>query len=442
MNRREVVTGAAGCIAVAGIGAARIRSASPQVPKRSRDLAGQSVNVRDYCAADGRQIDSEPYQALLDLRPASIHYPDGCILTLDRPIALRANQQHVFGTNTRIEAETDGFALAALGLTGQNLGSLGRPIARYTRTIGLDAPTDLKAGDIVVLADVSDPASIRTDINVIAVVDDNILTTVYPIGRPFAVQGFRLYHVYAPTQNLVFDGPVHATNHHPTGGLLRFVYTSGVRVSRLMIDRTGYIGVSFENSLAGTFENLTTNRTGASGLGFRSSKKIAIDGFSAKDVRSDESLTFFDNVSNAKITNVKIHQYIYSEKHDGEAAGNNILIDNECSRINMKSIFCTGSTTYNFMINNQSEYCSVSDFFLIKSNLGGIRISDRSNYNRIGKGRISDVRDMVDSEAKKIVSGVSIGDTCIGTTIADDVVVDQVASGLRMLKWNDAHPRR
>lgn len=441
MNRREVIAGAAGCITVAGIGAARVRSTSPQVPMRSRDLAGQQVNVRDYCAADGRRIDSEAYQALLDLRPASIHYPDGCVLTLDRPIALRSDQQHLFGTNTRIEAETDGFALVALGLTGQNLGRLSRPIARYARTIVLDAAPDLKAGDIIALADVSDPASIRTDINVVAAVKGNTLTTVYPIGRPFGAQGFRLYHVYAPARDIVFDGPVRATNHHRTGGLLRFVYASGVRVDGLTVDRTGYIGISFENSLAGTFENLTTNRTGASGLGFRSSKRIAIDGFAAEGVRSDESLTFFDNVSNVQVSNVNIVQYVYSEKKAGESGGNNILIDYECSWIDLTNISCVGSTTYNFMVHNQSDYCSISEFSLLKSNLGGIRVSDRSNHNRIGKGIISDVRDMVDSEAKKTVSGISIGDTCIGTTVDDNVVVDQIASGLRMIKWNDVRQR-
>lgn len=426
---------------IAGVGAPRVRSTSPQVPMRSRDLTGQQVNVRDYCKADGRRIDSEAYQALLDLRPASIRYPDGCVLTLDRPITLRAGQQHLFDTNTRIEADVDGFALAALGLTGQNLGQLGRPIARYTRTIVLDSTPDLKAGDIIVLADLSDPASIRTDINVIAAVIGNSLTTVYPIGRSFGAQGFRLYHVYAPARNIVFDGPVHATNHHRTGGLLRFVYASDVRLTGLTVDRTGYIGIGFENSLAGTFENLTANRTGASGLGFRSSKKIAIDGFAADGVRSDESLTFFDNVSNVNVINVNIKQYLYSEKQTGESGGNNILIDYECSRIDLKKISCTGSTTYNFMIHNQSDYCSISEFSLLKSNLGGIRVSDRSNYNCIGKGRISDVRDMVDSEAKKTVSGISIGDTCIGTTVGDDVVVDQVASGVRMIKWNDARQR-
>lgn len=408
---------------------------------RSRNLAGQKVNLRDYCTANGRRIDSEDYQTLLDLGPASIYYPDGCVLTLDRAITLRSNQQHLFGTNTRIEAETDGFALAALGLTGQSLGPLSRPIVRYSRTIELDATPDLKAGDIIALADVSDPASIRTDINVVAAVKGNTLTTVYPIGRPFSAQGFRLYHVYAPARAIVFDGPVRATNHHRTGGLLRFVYASDVRVEGLTVDRTGYIGISFENSLAGTFENLTANRTGASGLGFRSSKRIAINGFAAEGVRSDESLTFFDNVSHAKIRNVNIKQYVYSEIKDNDSGGNNILIDYECSRIDLANISCFGSTTYSFMIHNQSDYCSISEFSLFKSNLGGIRVSDRSNYNNIGKGRISDVRDMVDSEAKKTVSGISIGETCIGTKIDDNIVVDQIASGLRMIKWNDARRR-
>ncbi|WP_215260733.1 hypothetical protein, partial [Escherichia coli] len=239
-----------------------------------------------------------------------------------------------------------------------------------------------------------------------------------------------------------FDGPVRAMNHHRSGGLLRFVYANNARVSGLSIDQTGYIGISFENSIGGDFNNVAANRTGASSLGFRSSKRIAIDGFTAKGVRADESLTFFDNVSNAKVNDDNITQYVYSEKDENESGGNNILIDYECSRIDLTNISCIGSATYNFMIHNQSDYCSISDFSLLKSNLGGIRVSDRSNYNRIGKGRISDVRDMVDTEAGKTVSGISIGDTCVGTTVANDVVVDQVASGLRMLKWNDARPRR
>lgn len=437
MNRRQAIVGGAGYLTIAGIAAARMRIPS-QPAHRSDSLVGRTVNLRDYCAADGRHVDTRDYQTLLDLRPSTIIYPDNAILKLDRPTRLASNQEHVFGSNVRIEANVEDYALSATGLIGQNLGNLTQPIDRYDQSIHLDVAPDVRSGDIIVLTDLSDPAAIRTDINVIQTISGHSITTRYPIGRAFINDHFRIYHVYAPAQNITFRGNLKATNYHKSGGILRFVYSSNIKVEGLTINDCGYIGVSFENSIGGKFDEIRIDGSGASGLGFRSSKSIEINSFVAQNIRSDEALTFYDNVSFANAKKINIKQYSFKERDENETAGNNILIDMECSNIRLSNVVCKGSSTYNVMIHNNSNFCSIEQFALSSSNLGGIRISKNSNNNKIGNGTISDVLDFTDTEAKKPVSGISIGQSCSGTVVSKNITFERIAAGNRIIWWHDA----
>lgn len=412
---------------------------APAVLRRGRSLVGESVDVRDYCAVDGRRDDTQAFQELLDLRPAIIRYPAEAVLTLTRPIELRSNQAHIFAAGARIEASVAGFALSGTGRTTGNLARLGAPVSRYDRLLRLDRTPDVKSGDVIVLADLQNPNAPRLDINVVERLSDAAITTLYPIGRPFSDhQAFRIYHLYDPLTNIRMIGPAICANRDATGGFLRFAYTRGARLRGLTLDDAGYIGFSFESSLEGRFENLAVRGSGASGLGMRAAKRISIDGFSSRQVRSDESLTFYDNVSGVVARRINIEQYLHQERSENRKAGNNILVDLFCSKIDISDVKCAGSATYNVMFHNQSDDCSISNFNLRQSNLGGIRVSANSNRLRIGAGTISDVVDTVDHEGRKAVSAISIGESCSDTSISRDVLFKRIRTNIQVSRFSDS----
>ncbi|MBB3880137.1 hypothetical protein [Sphingomonas pseudosanguinis] len=423
-------------MAIAGLATARMYI-DPKPRSQSPNLSGKTVNVRDFCTADGLHSDSKTYQALIDSQPSTIIYPDNTTLILDAPIRLNSDQEHIFGSNVRIEADVEGFALSATGLTGQNLGALVQPIDRYSKSIILDRNPEINPGDVIILANLSNPNSINNDINIVDKVYANTITTRHPIGRDFPTEKFAIYHVYYVIKNLTLRGNLRIKNQNPLGGIIRFVYTSNIVIDGIDIEDSGYIGISFENSMNGRFDNINIKGAGASGLGFRSSKIISINNLTANGIRSDEALTFYDNVSIADVKNVNINQYNFKDRKKGESAGNNILIDMYCSHIKLDNVFCRGSSTYNFMINNNSNYCSISNFDLGDSNLGGIRISDFSKYNKIGSGKISDIIDISDQEAGKLVSGISIGESCTGTEISPSISFKGILTGKHIMRWSD-----
>lgn len=441
MKRRDFTLGGLACV-IGGAAIAKMQQdnataqrASPQVLRLSRNLQGKTVNLRDYCAADGRRIDTQSYQELLDLKPARIIYPADTRLVIDRQVRLRSDQAHLFSTGAAIEAEVDDYAIAGIGETSENIANLVQAIPRYSRMIRLDRPPETRAGDIIVLADVSDPKDIKLDINVVEQVAGATIATRYDIGRPFADRGSVLIHkLYNPIRNVRLLGKVAAENHSKTGGFLRFLNASDIGVSGLEIRGAGYIGMSFESSLNGVFRDIAIRGAGASGLGFRATKGITVDGFVAQNVRADESLTFYDNVSHVDATNISIRQYLHQERQS-KTAGNNILIDRLCSKINVSNITCVGSATCNVMINNQSDDCSVDNYVLRQSNLGGIRVSARCRNAAIGNGTISDVMDTMDQEARKTVSAISIGATCTGTSISKEISFERISTGINVARF-------
>lgn len=423
----------------AGIAGTIRGSSDPVSSRRDRgDLAGETVDLRDHCTADGKASDSRSFQALLDRGPAEIRYSADARLMLDHPIRLRSGQTHRFAAGARIDADVDGYALSGVGETGQTLGRLIRPIARYSNTISLDTVPDVRAGDFILLADVSDPAEVQLDPNRVSAVAGTTITTVYPIGRPFAASAsFRVYHVYRPVVDVRLIGPVAVSNHRASGGFLRLANASGIMVSGMTISDTGYLGISFESSLDCRFEGITVRGAGASGLGFRAAKQITLDGFTSSGVRADESLTFYDNVAHVAARNIAIRQYLFRDREKGHSAGNDILIDRLCADISLDRVTCIGAATYNVMINNQSDRCSIDNFTLRDSNLGGIRISDRCHRTRVGSGTITGVADLVDQEGKKPVSAISIGTSCTGTSISKNVEFGAIATDIRVAPLRD-----
>lgn len=430
MNRREVVQ-QLGALALTGsIGLSSDSSAAPSIRRLSGDLSGKTVDIRDYCGANGRKIDTEAFQELLDLRPAAIRYPSDAILTLDKPVKLRGGQQHLFTAGARIEAETNGYALAGIGLTSQHLADVAHPISRYATAIEVRHRPDLAAGDMVLIADVADPQNIKIDANEVARIEEAVVTTRYPIGRAFAdPRTVKLYMVYDPLRGLRLSGQATLRNLHPEGGGIRLSNTIDTDITGLSVNDTGYIGLTLESSLRARFGNLSFTGTGASGFGARASKDILLDGFVARGTRADESLTFYDNVSVVEARNLTIEQYTDRERNPGQRAGNNLLIDMLCSKIKVSRLRCVGSTTYNFMVNNQCDNIELRDFTLRKSNLGGIRVSAKCRNTRIDDGIISDVHDAFDQEARKPVSAITVGSDCPETVIGKDVVFERIASG-------------
>jgi hypothetical protein len=90
------------------------------------------------------------------------------------------------------------------------------------------------------------------------------------------------------------------------------------------------------------------------------------------------------------------------------------------------------------MFNGQSDNCSLTDFSLRRSNLGGIRVSGGCDGTRIARGVISDVLDIHDSEGRKPVSAISVGTSCTRTVIGADISFHRIATGREV----DALPER
>jgi len=442
MNRRQVIgaTGAAVAASVLGRNLqASGSSSAPNVPRLSRSLSGETVNLRDYCAADGRRVDTQNYQELLDLRPASIVYPPDTRLLLDRRIDLRSEQTHRFASGARIDAETNDYALSGFGETGQHLAGLAQPIRRYDRRMVLEHAIDAASGDLLLLANVVNPNDIEMDANVVDRVEGTIVYLRYAAGRPFSSgRSFRLYKIDNPLRNLRFSGPAILYNHHPGGGGLRLTNSVDLVVDGLTVGDAGYVGIAIGGSLRAQLKHIAVQGAGASGLGIRASKDILIDGFTARGIRADESLTFYDNVSQVTARNIDIQQYLFQERPRGSTAGNDILVDKLCSHIALSNVTCVGSATYNVMINDRSDDCSLTDFVLRRSDLGGVRISGGCERTNIDRGEISDVHGSYDAEGRKPVSAISVGSTCRETRVGSAVRYERIATERHVASFSDS----
>jgi hypothetical protein len=440
MNRRRFLMAASATgLGVAGACHARPSGADARAAQRRGDLAGETVNVLDYCSANGRGSDAPALQALIDRDPDVLLYPARTRLVLDRPIRLRSHQTHRFATGAALTSETPGYALQGVGETSGTLGTVTQAIARYTNRIALDRRPELAIDDAIILADVGDPADIKTDVNVVAGLSGSTIITRYPVGRPFERPAdLRVYYLYRPLERIVFEGALKAENLHPEGGVLQLVNSRNMRVDGFGVVRAGYIGIAVENSLEGALSRLAVSRTGASGLGIRSSKALTLNNFTASGVGGDESLTFYENVSQVTASGIRIRQYLHGKDPGGGGAGNNVLIDRFCSRIKLADLDCSGSATYNVMIHNHCDDCEVSDFRLAQANLGGIRISVHSHRNKVGQGSIAQVVDAVDQERRRPTAAIAIGDSCTGTVLASDLDVSAANTGRAVDRWKDA----
>lgn len=439
MNRRRFLTaGAASSIGIAGLARTSATGASAPAVFRRGELAGETVNVLDYCSANGRGSDVAALQALIDRNPDVLLYPAQCRLVLDRPIRLQSHQVHRFEPGAAMTSETPGFTFRGVGETSGSLGTVTQAIPRYAKRLVLDRRPELAVGDAIILADVGDPVDILTDVNVVAGVSGSTVTTVYAIGRPFENPAdLRIYHLYRPLQRVAFEGAFKAENLHPNGGVLQFVNGRHLRIEGIEVLRAGYIGVAVENSLECALSRLAVSRTGASGLGVRSSKAVTLNDFFASGVGGDESLTFYENVSQVVAARIRIRQNLHGKDPDGGTAGNNVLIDRFCSQIRLSNLDCIGSATYNIMVHNHCDDCEIRDFRLAQANLGGIRISAYSHRTRVERGSISQAFDAIDQERRRPTAAIAIGESCNGTVLGSDIDLGALSAGRSVDRWKD-----
>lgn len=440
MNRRRfLITAAASGLGAAGGATTGQAGASASAVLRRGDLAGETVNVLDHCSANGRGSDAAALQALIDRNPAVLLYPAQCRLVLDRPIRLHSHQVHRFAPGAAMTSETAGYTLQGVGETSGVLGNVTQSIPRYAKRIVLDRQPELAVGDAIILAEVADPADIKTDVNIVAGISGSTVITVYPIGRPFENPAdLRIYHLYRPLERIAFEGALKAENLHPAGGVLQLVNARHLRLEGIQVLRSGYIGMAVENSLEGTLSRLAVARTGASGLGLRSSKALTLTDFSASGVRGDESLTFYENVSQVVAAGVRIRQYLHGQSPNAGTAGNNVLIDRFCSRIRLSNLDCRGSATYNVMIHNHCDDCEIQEFRLAQANLGGIRISARSHRTKVERGSISRAVDAHDQERRRPTAAISIGESCYGTVLGPGIDFSNQTTSRSIDRWKDA----
>jgi hypothetical protein len=439
MNRRAcLLTAGASVLGAAAVASTGSRGSSAPAVLRRGSLAGETVNVLDYCSANGRGSDAAALQALIDRNPDVLIYPARCRLVLDRPVHLQSHQTHRFEPGAAMTSETPGFAMRAIGETSATLGNVVEAISRYSNRIVLDRQADLAVGDAIILADVADPADIKTDVNVVKAIAGSAIGTAYPIGRAFSdLANLRIYHLYRPIRHLAFEGLFKAENLHQEGGVLQIVNSRDLRLQGIDVLRAGHIGIAVENSIEGSLAQIAVASTGASGLGLRSSKSFRLNGFVAAGVRGDESLTFYENVSLVEVAAVRIRQYLHGQDPGGGVAGNNVLIDRFCSRIRLSDLDCAGSATYNIMVHNHSDDCEIRNFRLAKANLGGIRISAHSHRTRVEAGSISQAVDSFDQERRRPAAPIAIGESCRGTVLGSDIDTGAASVARSVDRWAD-----
>ncbi|GEM70927.1 hypothetical protein SAQ01S_06930 [Sphingomonas aquatilis NBRC 16722] len=400
----------------------------PAIRRLLRDRNGETVKVTDYCNNAGSN-DAENYQEMINLNPAQIDYPQGFEVLLEQQIALKSNQRHNFDRGSGITADVNDYALFGLGLTTGNIGTVNAPIVRGQREIQFTNTSGetLASGDMIQIVDVSNPSALVLEPQEVQVTTASLITVrdMINVDMPTAAN-IRIYKVYAPVETVLFDGYARISNVNAGGGGggLRFNLARNIRLRKTILEDVRYIGASIENTIGFSSPDLTIRNVVATGLGFRSAKRINIQDFTASDLKSDEALTFFDNVLGINIANVNIHQYLFGQDPDGGTAGNNILFDRLCAAINMVNIQCVGSGTYSVFFNDRTINAAIDLFNLSRSNLGGIRTANNCRDIRVGTGTITDVVNTVHPSSG---FGEANGQPCAG------IMFDPSSSGCGVL---------
>ncbi|MBB3877902.1 hypothetical protein [Sphingomonas pseudosanguinis] len=408
---------------------------APVYAKLLGDLVGQEVNATLFCKMDGRRDDGQNYQELIDKKPRQIIYPQGRELATTRQIRLASDMRHRLEPGSGILADVNDYGFAGLGLTGGDIGPVLNPIFRFERVIEVTNASELRPGDMIQIAYIKDLADIINEPNI---VDRIVGTSVYlryelNVSMPDRTY-IRVYHVYAPVKNVVFDGYGRLSNVNAKGGGIRFNMAHDVSVKKLRCVDIGYIALSFENTIGVTASDLYQDKIGATGFGLRSVKQINLTDFFATGIMSDEAISAYYNVSGFNLVNIFVRQYLFGAGPKGSTAGNNILFDKLCARITMTNINCEGSATYNIIFNDQTYFVTISNFHLMRSNLGGIRIANGCDGITIGIGSISDVTDAVTPQdfgeaSGQPTAGVMIDPTNRRCGVSGSIDFDRIASG-------------
>lgn len=414
----------------------------PAIRRLLRDRNGETVKVTDYCNNAGGD-DSTNYQELINLNPAQIEYPQGFEVLLENQIQLKSNQRHKLERGSAITADVPDFGIRGLGLTSGSLGTVQAPIVRRTKDMQLSNTSGepLAFGDMILIADLTDPANIVNEVQVVQVVNGTLLRMrdKFNVDMPNPAN-IRVYKVYAPIQNVQFDGYGRISNVNPNGGGgVRLNLTRNVRFRKTILEEIRYIGLAVENTIDFHGKEITLNDVEASGIGMRVAKNLNFSDIIATNIKSDEAFTAFDNVLGCNVVNMLIHQYLFGDDPQGGTAGNNVLLDKLCADFNFVNLVCRGSATYNVFFNDRTENVAITNFALGLANLGGIRIANNCDNIKIGSGTVEDVINTVHPSSG---FGAASGQPCAGIMIDPDssncgvtgqVDYDRIASGRRLI---------
>lgn len=413
----------------------------PAIRRLLRDRIGETASIADYVVGRGDVDDTDAYDEAMSLGVREWIYPEDCTIHLSRQVKLRSNMRHVAARGSRIIADVDDFGLFGVGLTTGNLVQVLSPTVRYTWTINanlIDAEP-LTPGDMIIIADI---ATDDVEPNVVQSIRDGVIYLRYFINKAMSSPAtIRIYKVYAPLENIHFDGPISIrnVNNGSFAGGVRFNTARNITMRETEIERTGYQGIVFENALNFMAFSPRISNTKGVAIGARAAKDFTFSDVYATDVQADESITFYKNVCQGIVDRARVKQYLFGSDPQGGTAGNNILLDELCARILISNPICEGSATYSIFLNNGSEYCQVTGFNLARSNVGGIRVANNCHKNRICSGAITDVVDPVHpsvdygAQNGQPTAGVIIDADCSGNIVeADRIQFDRIASGINV----------
>lgn len=412
---------------------------APAYTKLLGDLVGQTVPVTLFCAADGSRDDGQNFQELLDKRPAQIDYAPGREVATTRQIDLRSNTRHRFERGSGILGDVSDYVIRGFGLTSGNLGVVQAPIVRRTKDMQLNNTSGepLAFGDMILIADLTDPANIVNEVQIVQVVNGTLLRMrdKFNVDMPNPAN-IRVYKVYSPVQNVQFDGYGRISNVNANGGGgVRLNLTRDIRMRKTLLEEIRYIGLAIEGSIGFRGMEITMNDIEASGIGMRVAKNLNFSDIVATNIKSDEAFTAFDNVLGCNVLNMQIHQYLFGDDPDGGTAGNNVLLDKLCADFNFTNLICRGSATYNFFVNDRSENVSVNNYSFGLSNLGGARVANNCRNVKFGAGTVEDVINTVHpasgfgAASGQPCAGIMIDPDSVSCSVSGAVDFDRIASG-------------
>lgn len=392
---------------------------APAIQRLLRSRLGETVSALDYVAGNGSTDDAEAYQALVNLQPAEIVYPQGCEIATTQQILWMGDMTHRFLGDAGITADVASFGVRALGFPDLLVLTAGATISRGA--VSFDTTTSPATAGLAIGDDfyLYDTVTEEYDINRVRAISGNTVYTKWPINYAFATAGnIQVYKLLNACRNVkVFGGTIRNVNASLSAGGLSFFDATDCSVDGLTALDTGGIGLEFNVALRCFTRDVAAISTGGVGCGYRNVKGMGITGFTGRNPHRDESLTFYKNCAHINIHDIDIEQYLDGEEPAGNAglAGNCILFDQRITDVVLDLVRLRGSATYAIYAVDSCERITLDNFNIAQANLGGIRLGVGCNDSTIKNGSITDIVDAVDSEQAGSLDTAAIQDEA-GTT--------------------------